>query len=93
MILKVPDSMPQAHAACLSVMTATGADTISNSFGFPLPGETGSVASRGSMIRTVRQDNDSRGTMATILPFRDSATVLDEHHTSVILLLPSTLNM
>ncbi|KAL0940497.1 uncharacterized protein CTRU02_203260 [Colletotrichum truncatum] len=44
MIFKVPDNLPAAHAAALTVVTMTAADALYNLFKFPLPTNPGSIS-------------------------------------------------
>ncbi|KAF2188557.1 GroES-like protein [Zopfia rhizophila CBS 207.26] len=49
---KVPDNVPQDHAACLTCVAMTAADVVFNLFGFPLPSEknVGGVKKPGPML-------------------------------------------
>ncbi|KAK1948717.1 GroES-like protein [Colletotrichum sublineola] len=39
LIFKVPENLPPAHAACMTVVLMTAANALYDIFGFPLPGE------------------------------------------------------
>lgn len=39
-VWRVPENVPPAHAAALTVVVATAADALYNAFGYPFPGET-----------------------------------------------------
>ncbi|KZL80667.1 alcohol dehydrogenase [Colletotrichum incanum] len=46
MMFKVPENLPQTHAASLTTVLTTAADGLYNIFGFPLPGEKPKYDSR-----------------------------------------------